>query len=490
MRRCGLALLCLVACKTADAPPVSPPSPPVFYEIFVRSFRDTNGDGVGDFNGLTQSLPYLQDLGVGGVWLMPIQPSPSYHGYDVTDFLGVNPAYGTLGEFQHFVDESHARGIKVLMDLVVNHTSDQHPWFTEKPDWYLWRDDDPGWLQPWPGGGAAWREAEDGRFYFGLFSPGMPDLNFRNPAVRGEMARICKTWLDRGVDGFRVDAARHLVESADGVLTDVPETHAYFKSLRKELWKTHPGAPLVAEAWTDRAHMETYRGDGDEFTHAFDFDLAQAVVASLLSGKKTHVEDQLRAIRHWEFEATFLSNHDLDRLVGRLYDEDAVKAAHVILLTLPGTPYLYYGDELLMPNGPHAGDPGKRTPMKWSPEGGFSSATPWEEYAASTDVMTAKADPRSLLQLIRSLIRLRPRLGALRLQDSGHAAVLAYARGDLEVRINLSDEEVTLPAPSDATVVLGSPPGVLPPRAFSIFQSGAHRQPGVRVQGQRVGFSP
>ena len=241
------------------------------------------------------------------------------------------------------------------------------------------------------------------------------------------MASVASAWTARGVDGFRVDAARHLYESDSGQLADVAETHAYFKTFRAQL---KPGTTLVAEAWTDRAGVLGYRGDGDEFTQAFDFDLAQAIVAALLSGRAALLTEQLKAVRPWDFEATFLSNHDMDRLATRLYgDAAAVKAAHVLLLTLPGTPYLYYGDELGMRNGSEPGDPGKRTVMPWN------------------DV-----DKSELVPLIAQLTRQRAQLGAFALEDSHDPHVVAFARGKVHIRVNVSEEDAA----------------GLPPRGYSV----------------------
>ncbi len=445
--RCVLFVLVALGCRsTAVTPASAPPAPPLFYEVFVRSFLDTNGDGQGDLLGVRQQLPYLQRLGVRGLWLMPIHPSPSYHGYDVVNFDDVNPDYGTLRDMDALLEDAHALGMKVILDLVLNHTSNQHPWFVQHPDWYLWRDSDPGWRAPWPGGGAVWHPGRDGRFYFGMFWEGMPDLNLANPDVHAAMVASSRRWLARGVDGFRVDAARHLMEDAQGTLADLPETHAYARRFRRDLG--HPNAMLVAEAWTTRDKMEPYRGNADEFTHAFDFDLATAVVASLLSGKATHVQEQVRAVKHWEYEATFLSNHDLERLRTRLYSDDAVKAAHVSLAMLPGTPFLFMGDELLTRNGDGAGDLRKRTPMKWTPQGGFSSGKAWLDLAEGDNVEEAWANGNSLLNLIAALSRLRstaPAFSAastLQVMEGLDAQVLGLVRGDVRAWINCGETPV------------------------------------------------
>src|SRR6266496_178176 len=218
----------------------------VFYEIFVRSFRDSNGDGIGDFNGITEKLDYLKGLGVRGIWLMPINPSPSYHGYDVTDYQAVNPDYGTLDDFKHLLSEAHKRGIKVIMDLVLNHTSAKHPWFqsalqpgSQYHDWYVWKDQDPGTLGPW--GAQTWYKASNGQYYYAIFWDQMPDLNYDNPAVREEAKKIASFWLkDIGIDGFRLDAVRYLVE--DQKLADSASNHAFLAEWGKYYRSINPQA--------------------------------------------------------------------------------------------------------------------------------------------------------------------------------------------------------------------------------------------------------
>ncbi len=262
----------------------------VFYEVFVRSFADSNGDGVGDLRGLTAHLDYLNDgkpggddLGVDGIWLMPIHPSPSYHGYDVVDYRAVNPQYGTLEDLDVLLREAHRRGIRVILDLLLNHSSSEHPWFVsarEGPgaryrDYYIWRQEALPWTRPWDGA-PVWHPM-NGWFYYGLFWSGMPDLNLGNPEVESAMLGVMQIWLRRGVDGFRVDAARHLFESADGKLVDQPESHALVKRLREKLQPEFPHVLLVAEAWTDAYTVSDYYGKGDEFQLAFGYDTAAAV---------------------------------------------------------------------------------------------------------------------------------------------------------------------------------------------------------------------
>ncbi|MEW5854187.1 MAG: alpha-amylase family glycosyl hydrolase [Myxococcota bacterium] len=468
----------LLWCACRSSGPVRAPAAvgdaDVFYEVFVRSFHDSNGDGVGDIRGILEKLDHLndgragegEDLEVGGLWLTPINPSPSYHGYDVTDYLGVNPALGTEADVRQLFDECHRRGMRVLLDLVVNHTSSQHPWFQaarvgpESPtrDYYLWRHDDPGWTQPWPGGRRTWHPLGDGTFFYGLFWSGMPDLNYGNPAVADAMVHTARTWLQRGADGFRVDAARYLYESPDGELADLPATHAFFRRLRAEVAAVKPSALLVAEAWTERARVLEYRGHDDEFHQAFDFDLASAITSTILGEHGDALRTELAKIAEtrtpWSYEATFLSNHDMDRLVSRLPSLAAVKAAVTLLLMLPGTPFLYYGDEVGLPQGSGHGDEAKRTPMPWTAAGGFTTGTPWYPYAGELDtrnVATQRRDPASLLSHHRKLIRLRRELGIPRAEapvmlDAAHPAlvVLAYPVAGVVVVVNAGSEVVEM----------------------------------------------
>jgi alpha-amylase len=425
----------------------------VFYEVFVRSFADSDGDGVGDLAGLTARLDHLNDgdptggndLGVDALWLMPVFESPSYHGYDVVDYDSIDGEYGSEEDFDRFLAEAHRRGMRVILDLVVNHTGRDHPWFVEaaaspaspRRDWYVWRQDDPGWTQPWGGDHRTWHPA-DGAFYYGIFWGGMPDLDWRHPPVREEMAAIALRWLDRGVDGFRLDATRHLVANGPGALqNDQPETHAALREFAAAVRARHPDALLVGENWTDTETIATYYGStaeialGDELPMSFDFPLAEAILQAVAAGDARPVADQLAAIAAayppGVLDATFLTNHDQTRLATRLDgDPGALRLAAALLLTLPGTPFLYYGEEVGLANGPGAADPAKRTPMPWeddSPGGGFTTGEPWHPFAPGRDtanVADQQADPASLFAWYRELIALRRASPAIR-------------RGDLEV---------------------------------------------------------
>ncbi|MBZ5637214.1 MAG: alpha-amylase [Acidobacteriia bacterium] len=443
----------------------------VFYEVFVRSFEDSNGDGIGDLPGLISKLDYLNDgdpatasdLGVDALWLMPVFASPSYHGYDVTDYETINPEYGTNQDFARLVEEAHRRGIKVILDLVINHTSAQHPWFvasassprSPKRDWYVWRADDPGWTQPWGGSNRTWHE-RNGAFYYGIFWGGMPDLNFRNPEVRAEAERIAKLWLDRGVDGFRLDAARHMVEGGPGAAqNDTPETHAFWKEFSAYVRSVKPEAVLVGENWSETAVIATYFGStaavpgGDELPMNFDFPLADAIVQDVNAGDGARIAAKIAEVEAdyppGVEDATFLTNHDMVRLATQLgNDPGKLRSAAAVLLTLPGSPFVYYGEEVGLGNGPTRDDESKRTPMPWnaSSGGGFTTGKPWFSFAPGQEAANVAAetgDRGSLLSSYRSLVRARRdsaalRLGAIELLSRG-GPVLAYVRAAAGERV-------------------------------------------------------
>ncbi len=452
-----LAALAVAACARAPVPPPAAPPPAVpapwwrgavFYEVFVRSFQDSNGDGKGDLPGLIQRLDYLNDgdpltttdLGVDALWLMPVTASPSYHGYDVTDYEHVNRDYGTDADLDRLVAEAHRRGMRVMLDLVLNHTSDQHPWFRDsassatspKRDWYVWSPTDLGWPQPWnPASGSTWHE-RNGAWYYGLFWGGMPDLNYRTPAVREEAKRIARYWLQRGVDGFRLDAIRHLVESGPGPgQSGSSENHAFLRELRAAVREARPDAVLVGEVWSQAEDIALYYGtDGDELQLLFDFPLASAIVKSVNGGDATDVTYALSEVRReyppGAVDAPFLTNHDQIRLATELAnDAGKLRLAAAVLLTLPGAPFVYYGEELGMQQPRNSDDEFKRQPMPWdgSPTGGFTTGRPWYRLPPGherANVAAESKDPDSLLSRYRALIAAR------------HASP-ALARGDIVV---------------------------------------------------------
>ncbi len=424
----------------------------VFYEVFVRSFQDSNGDGKGDLQGLISRLDYLNDgnpatdtdLEVDALWLMPVFASPSYHGYDTTDYENINPDYGTNADFQRLLDEAHKRGIKVIVDLVVNHTGSGHPWFVEsssspdspRRDWYVWSATDLGWAQPWNAASPTWHK-KNGAWYYGIFWSGMPDLNFRNPAVRAEAKRIAALWLERGVDGFRLDATRHLIEDGPGDgQNDTTETHHFLKEFSAFVRSVKPDAVLVGENWTDTQHIAPYYGStasvpgGDELPLNFDFPLAGRIIGGVRAGEASGIAGKLtemkRAYPPGATDVPFLTNHDMRRVASDLRDDPGrLRSAAAVLLTLPGTPFLYYGEEVGLQNGTTEDDEAKRTPMPWdaTPGGGFTTGTPWHRFAPGRETANVAAQtgaPASLLSHYRKLIRAR------------HASP-ALARGELSL---------------------------------------------------------
>ncbi len=383
----------------------------VFYEVFVRSFKDSDGDGIGD-------------LGITGIWLMPIFPSPSYHGYDVVDYRSINPDYGTMDDFTAFLAAAHERGIAVIIDLVINHTGVDHPWFQasrsgdpQYADWYLWSESDPATHGPW--GQDVWHEA-DGRHYFGLFWEGMPDLNLANPAVTAEVRDIARYWVeDVGVDGFRLDGARHLIEDG-AVMSDTTETVEWLTRFTAYVGAVSPEALVLGEVWSPTLNVAGYVGDALDL--AFEFDLASAGGMAVAAGDAailTSAQERVLGAYPTGQYAAFLSNHDMNRIMSQLQgDVDGAKLASAWLLTNPGVPFLYYGEEVgLQGTKP---DERIRTPMPWTgvaPGVGFTSGTPWERADAGFarfNVAAQDNDSISLLSHYRDLIQFRNTSPALR----------------------------------------------------------------------------
>lgn len=426
----------------------------VFYEIFVRSFYDSDGNGIGDLNGVIEKLDYLNDgdpdttndLGVTGIWLMPIMVSPSYHGYDVVDYYQIDPDYGTNKDFKRLMDEAHKRGIVVIVDLVMNHTSTQHPWFKAskndeggKREWYRW-DDDPAVQKvrgPW--GQQVWHRDPSG-FYYGVFWDQMPDLNFENPEVTAAMYDAAKFWMvDMGVDGFRLDAIKHMIEDGSIQENSLP-THAWMEEFYTFYKEVDPTFFTVGEAWTSTAQVIDYTGD--EVDIAFQFDLALDILNGANSGLapafyKTQqlVYDSFPQNQY----ATFITNHDQNRVIDQLQgDEDKARMAASILLTAPGVPFVYYGEEIGMTGTKP--DEDIRLPMQWnsnSPKVGFSTNDAlWRPAAADWPVKSVarqENDPDSLLNHYKNLIHLRNNHEALRvgdwtLVDSGSPRIYAFLR--------------------------------------------------------------
>jgi glycosidase len=468
----------------------------VTYELLVRSFQDSDGDGKGDLPGLISRLDYLNDgndstttdLGVDAIWLLPVFASPSYHGYDTTDYDQINPAYGTNADFQRLASEAHRRGIKLVLDLVVNHTGSGHPWFQDSAssptsahrDWYVWSASDLGWRPPWDPytGPNCWHQ-RNGAWYYGLFWSEMPDLNFRNQAVRDEMKRVAQQWLARGADGFRLDAIRYLVEGSGGQ-ADTAETHAYWREFADAVRSVRPDAMMAGEAWTDTS---TIAGYYDDLPLNFDFPLAQATIDGVNGGNGAGIAsviDQARSTyAPGATDAPFLSNHDMTRTATRLGSSAGkIKNALAIVLTVPGSPFLYYGEELGLLNGNSCGgcDEDKRSPMPWdaTPGGGFTTGTPWHPFApgqGSANVAAETGVDTSLLSRTRKLIAVHRGSEALSqgsirwLSRSG--SVLAFSRtsGPETVLVvhNLSDSSANA-GPYNVTssrpITLFADPGV------------------------------
>jgi alpha-amylase len=406
----------------------------VYYEIFVRSFADSNGDGVGDLNGVTSKLDYLKDLGVGGIWLMPINPSPSYHGYDVTDYYGVYSQYGTMDDLKKLLDEAHKRKIKVIMDLVVNHTSSKHPWFVSSVEgakspyrnWYTWAEGADAKL---PGDGAAgsmpWHSL-NGANYLGIFWDGMPDLNFDNPDVRKEIVKVGQFWLKQGMDGFRLDAAKHVYGDFNSTQSSpeiVKKNQDWWKEFRAGMNEVNKDAYIIGEVWDSPVIIAPYL---DKFNSSFNFDLAKKLISAADSEKAEDVAYFLSRIYGlYEkssggtfVDAPFLSNHDQNRVMSELKGNvDHAKMAASILLTLPGNPFIYYGEEIGMKGTKP--DEYLREPMIWN-EGGKpgNGQTTWEPSRFNSDqppsVEAQLKDKGSLLNLYKKLIDWRVKEPALR----------------------------------------------------------------------------
>lgn len=534
-----LALLILAACTTSNAstPAVEPtltpapietviPTPTVepvaaspwwndkvFYEVFVRSFKDSDGDGVGDINGLIEKLDYLNDgdpdtaadLGVTGIWLMPVTESPSYHGYDVVDYYAVDQEYGAKEDFLRLIDEAHKRGLQVIIDLVLNHTGRDHPWFkasdaggADYRDWYIWADEAPNYRGPW--GQQVWYAGKDG-YYYAVFWSGMPDLNLENPKVTAEIENIARFWLeDMGVDGFRLDAIRHFVENGS-VQENTPGTHAWLQAFHQSYKNIDPQAFTVGEAWTETSQVVEYIGD--EVDIAFEFDLAGAFVRSangpIAASAIEHMDTVVNSYPPGQY-GVFLTNHDQDRVMSVLKDVQKAKLAAVMMLTSPGVPFIYYGEEIGMTGVKP--DENIRRPMQWSGENskvGFSTHTPWNAASGDykeTNVALQTDDPASLLSLYRDLIRLRNEHPALR---TGETRVVDAGTQRLYAVLRYNEQEAFLilvnvhPKPLTAglyTLTLESGPLEGPLQAVSVLGLENPAAPEINAGGGFSGYLP
>jgi len=492
----------------------------VIYQIYPRSFQDTNGDGVGDLPGIAARLDHLRGLGVDAVWISPFYPSPMRDfGYDVTDHCAVDPLFGTLGDVDALIAGAHARGIRVILDYIPNHTSDLHPWFVEarsgkdspRRDWYVWRDPAPGggppnnWVSAF--GGSVWEwDAASGQYYLHTFLREQPDLNWRNPAVKEAMLGVMRFWLDRGVDGLRVDAVQNVIKDEHfrdnppnpnyrpgddpfNVLErvysgDRPEVHDLIADMRRLVDGYGGGRVLIGEIYNAVERLMPYYGRDGGGTHfPYNFQLI------LLRWNAREID---AAVRRYEallpagaWPNWVLGNHDRHRIASRVGPAQA-RVAAVLLLTLRGTPTIYYGDEIGMTDVPIPPErerdpwginlPGlglgrdpERTPMQWSgaPNAGFSTADPWLPIAADyreTNVETQACDPASMLSLHRRLIALRRAEPALAVGSyapvDAEGDLLAYLREHhgrrFLVALNLGSTPVSLPFDGAGEMVLST----------------------------------
>ncbi len=447
----------------------------VFYEVPVKAFRDADGDGIGDFTGLTERLDYLKDLGVDCLWILPMYPSPLRDdGYDIADFDGIHPSYGTLEDFQKFLDAAHARGLRVIADLVMNHTSDTHPWFRASRsdpggphgDWYVWSDTD----RKYRDARIIFIDSEKSnwtldparrQYYWHRFFSHQPDLNFDSAGVRRAMLDVMRFWLDRGLDGFRCDAVPYLIEREGTSCENLPETHAVLKEFRRVIDREYGGdRVLLAEANQWPEDVRPYFGEGDEFHMAFHFPLMPRLYLAIRREERLPILDifthtpPIPPACQW---CLFLRNHDeltlemvtseerdymyyayaqdpqaklnlgIRRRLAPLMDNDRnrIELLNCLLLTLPGSPIVYYGDEIGMGDNIHLGDRnGVRTPMQWSCDrnAGFSTADESRLYLPvigdpvygyqAVNVEAQSKTPSSLLNTMRRLIAARKRCAA------------------------------------------------------------------------------
>jgi glycosidase len=434
----------------------------VYYEIFVRSFYDSNGDGIGDLNGVTEKLDYIKSLGVNGIWLMPITDSPSYHGYDVTDYNKVNPQYGTMEDFIKLTDEAHKRGIKVIMDFVINHTSSQHPWFVDASksenskyrDYYVWADKDTNLNEMNDQlNRKAWNKTSTGYFY-AEFWDGMPDLNFDNKEVREEIKKSAKLWIENGVDGFRIDAAKYIFpqKRTQDTLLWWQEFGDYVRGINKDAY-------IVGEVWSDEITISRYF---KVLNANFDFPVANQIMLSAASGNPDQLIRQMEnsytqyaKVNPDYVDSPFLTNHDQNRVMSELKNINKVKSAAAVYLTLPGNPTMYYGEEIgMLGKKP---DEVIREPFKWYAKEGGKGQTTWERmlFNGGKDVLSVEEqdkDSNSLLNFYRDMVNFRQSSPVLSKGDikiiTSVNNVLAYARtynneSNLIVH-NLKGEEVSV----------------------------------------------
>ncbi|MGC2251716.1 MAG: alpha-amylase family glycosyl hydrolase [Acidobacteriaceae bacterium] len=476
----------------------------VIYEVYPRSFQDSNGDGIGDLRGIIDRLDYLVDLGVDALWIAPIYPSPmADFGYDIADYCGIDPIFGDMSDFNHLLQEVHRRGLRLVLDFVPDHTSEQHPWFLEsrssrnnpKRDWYIWRDQPNNWTSNF--GGSAWEfDQLTGQYYYHSFLKQQPDLNWRNPAVKAAVFDVLRFWLQKGVDGFRVDVMWMIIKddhfrdnppnpgyhaglSSNHQFLPVynsnrPEVHAIVAEMRSVI-DQFSDRVLIGEVYLPVAQLMTYYGQHLEGANLpFNFHLLQCAWSADAIAQV--IRDYDRALPPGAWPNWVLGNHDQPRIASRVGQQQA-RVAAILLFTLPGTLTMYYGDEIGMTNVPIAAEqvqdpaeknePGigqgrdpERTPMRWdqSQHSGFTTGVPWlplGEDLRTVNVAVEQTDSSSILTLYRELITLRKnhptlvsgKLSELHVENN----ILRFRRSgpeEIEVILNLSREETSVHTPS------------------------------------------
>lgn len=427
-----------------------------FYEIFVRSFNDSNGDGIGDLNGVTEKLDYLEDLGIKGIWLMPINASGSYHGYDVDDYYSINKDYGTMEDFEKLLEEAHKRDIKIVMDLVINHTSINNKWFlsakddpkSEYRDYYIWTNDMKKINEISPMNTKAWSQNGDkDELYYSIFWSGMPDLNMDNPKVVQEVKDIAKFYLDKGIDGFRLDAAKW-------VFNDTSKNTAFWTDFNNYVKSINSDSLVVGEVWDSTYNEAAYANSLDSL---FEFSIGECVTDRIhkysiagFPGDYESVNEIFKSENEEFIIAPFLRNHDQNRIGDTFTDTYTLKVAAAMYLTLPGTPYIYYGEETGMTGS--GADENKRQPFIWD-NNDTSKNTSWEKSNNNINkvaVSVQEKDEESLLSFYKDILNVRNsyevlRFGTVSSVDTDDSNIMAmkreYNKKEAYVIVNGNDDK-------------------------------------------------
>jgi glycosidase len=458
-------------------------------EIFVRSYKDSDGDGIGDFKGLTSQLDYIADLGVEGIWLMPFsESSDKDHGYEVVDYRSIESDYGTREDFDEFLAQAHARGIGVIADYLINHSSGDNPVFIDsdnnaggKRDWYMWQSSNPGWTN-WSGD-PSWHQGTYG-YYYGIFQSNMPDYNFGNQEVVDFHYNNLRYWLNAGMDGFRFDAMTHLVENGPNQWAGQPENAAIMYGIQQLVMEDYSNRFMICEDSSDSLAAAQSDFCGSAFSFYLNMDIMRSVNAGSTSG--TYIVDWLQQGRLSSM-GLLLANHDyfagtrvFEQFAG---NEAKYRLAAATLLTLPGQPFVYYGEEVGMGHTANSGgDYLLRAPMSWTADGGFSTGTPYRAHAHNTNTYNAAqqmADDNSIYHHYKKLIQLRKATPALREGDIEvlhEGEVLAYRRSladsNVLVVLNYSDSAQTPVIPLGQASTLLSPLANFGSNAVSTTSSG------------------